>query len=323
VQAFDGNFYGTTTQAGDYAACPIGCGTIFKITASGELTTVHNFKSTDGADPSGPLLLATDGNLYGTTSMDGPEGYGTIFKFTGGTLTTLFGFDIDNGQGPTGGLVQAADGNFYGTTPGDGGPSCEGTGCGTFFRFTPAGDLTNLHEFNTKNGYEPVARLLQATDGNFYGSNRDGGITETCVDGCGTIFEITPAGSLTTLYRFPGIPVGESPTAGMIQGTDGNLYGTTTNGGATGDGSVFRLAVGLGPFVKLLPNAGSVGAAVKILGNDLTNATAVSFNGTPAGFTIVSATEIATTVPAGASTGSVQVTLPGATLLSGRFIVGQ
>ena len=319
VQATDGNFYGTTTQAGDYHACPVGCGTLFKITASGTLTTVHNFQGTDGASPSGSLMQGTDGSFYGTTSMGGPGGYGTIFKFTmGGTLTTLFSFDLTDGQAPVGGVVQAADGNFYGTTIGE--PGCEGIDCGTFFKMTPAGDLTTLHEFNPRKGYDPLARLLQATDGNFYGLTRDGGINGDC---CGTIFRIGPAGSLTTLYEFPGIPVGQSPTAGLMQATDGNLYGTTTNGGALGAGSVFRLSVGLGPFVKLLPHAGHVGSAVKILGTDLSGAIAVTFNGTPVAFTIGSATEISIKVPAGAASGIVQVTLPGGTLSSGQFIVGR
>jgi uncharacterized protein (TIGR03437 family) len=104
--------------------------------------------------------------------------------------------------------------------------------------------------------------------------------------------------------------------AGPAQATDGNLYGVTQLGGSKNDGTVFQVKVGLGPFVKTVPASGRVGAKVKILGTSLTGATSVSFNGTAAAFTVVSATEIAATAPAGATTGTVQVTAPSGTLLS-------
>jgi uncharacterized protein (TIGR03437 family) len=102
----------------------------------------------------------------------------------------------------------------------------------------------------------------------------------------------------------------------LAQDTNGNFYGTTVYGGQAELGSVFSLSVGLGPFVKTRPRSGKVGAALNILGSDLTGATSVTFNGTTAVFTVVSSSEITTTVPAGATTGKVQVATPSGTLSS-------
>jgi uncharacterized repeat protein (TIGR03803 family) len=136
-----------------------------------------------------------------------------------------------------------------------------------------------------------------------------------------SVFEVTapPGSTLTTLYSFcPVTPCtdGTGPLAGLMQATDGNFYGTTDGGGAYGDGTVFSLSVGLGPFVKTVPTSGKVGTAVTILGNNLTGTTSVTFNGTAAAFTVVSSTEITTAVPKGATTGEVQVTTASGTLSS-------
>jgi uncharacterized repeat protein (TIGR03803 family) len=158
---------------------------------------------------------------------------------------------------------------------------------------------------------------VQATDSNFYGTTGFGGNFQCDqVDGCGTVFKITPAGTLTTLHSFAG-PDGNAPYAGLMQATDGNFYGTTS-GILTqfGNGTVFRLSLGLGPFVEILPTSGIVGAPVIILGTNLTGATGVRFSGTAATYTVVSASEITTTVPAGATTGTVQVATPIVTLNS-------
>jgi len=160
----------------------------------------------------------------------------------------------------------------------------------------------------------PYAGLVQGTDGNLYGTTYRGGDY-----GNGAIFNITLSGTLTRLYSFPG-PDGANPYAGLVQGTDGNFYGTTydgANGCTYGCGTVFSLSVGLGPFVKTQPASGKVGAAVKILGTNLTGATSVSFNGTAAVFTVNSTgSAISTTVPVGATTGTVQVVTPNGTLSS-------
>ena len=157
--------------------------------------------------------------------------------------------------------------------------------------------------------------MFQATDGDFYGTTYGGG-----ANGPGTIFKITAGGTLTTLYSFCGQYAcgdGESPYAGLIQDTNGDLYGTASAGGAVGYGAVFNLSVSLGPFVKTLPHLGEVGKFVEILGTNLTGATGVAFNGTVAVFTVNSSgTAISTTVPAAATTGTVQVVTPTGSLSS-------
>jgi uncharacterized repeat protein (TIGR03803 family) len=154
--------------------------------------------------------------------------------------------------------------------------------------------------------------VVPANDGNLYGTVNSVGTSG------GNLFKITPSGTLTTLYSFceqSGCPDGNNPVA-LVQTTDGNFYGTTNTGGAHGDGTVFSLSTGLGPFVETLPTSGKVGRRVGILGTDLTGATSVTFNGTAATFTVVSHSLITATVPAGATTGEVQVVTPSGTLSS-------
>jgi uncharacterized repeat protein (TIGR03803 family) len=320
VQAANGDFYGTTTFAGgsnDH-------GTVFKMTADGALTTLHSFCSqsgcTDGYGAYTGLIQAANGELYGTTYYGGANGAGTVYKITpSGTLTTLYSFcsqtGCADGEYPDAALVQAANGDLYGTTI-KGGANLNH---GTVFRITPGGELTTLYSFcsqsNCADGYTANG-LIQATDGNFYGTTSEGGAYFN-----GTIFKITPGGALTTLYTFCSqslCPDGYYPAAALVQATDGNFYGTAKYGGTNSYGTVFRLSVGLGPFVETQPTSGKVGSIVKILGTDLTGASRVTFNGTRAVFGVSSgsATEITTTVPAGATSGEVQVVTPGGTLSS-------
>jgi uncharacterized repeat protein (TIGR03803 family) len=308
VQAANGDLYGTTNGGGTS-----GLGTVFKITPGGTLTTLYSFCSqsgcTDGAVPDAGLVQAANGNFYGTTYYGGTNKRGTVFKITpGGTLTTLYSFcsqtNCTDGADPTAGLVQATNGDLYGTAQ-EGGAN----GYGTVFKITPTGTLTTLHRFNGTDGATPYAGLVQAADGDFYGTTGGSGINND-----GTVFRITPGGTLTTLYSF--FTDGQYPYAGLVQDTNGDFYGTTLKGGANDGGTVFRLSVGLGPFVKIRPPYGKVGAAVKILGTNLTGATSVGFNGTAAVFEVVSSSEITTTVPAGASSGKVQVVTPSGTLSS-------
>jgi uncharacterized repeat protein (TIGR03803 family) len=308
IQASDGNFYGTTGKGGANND-----GTIFKITPSGTLTTLHGFDGTDGATPLAGLVQATNGNFYGVTIAGGANNDGTIFKITtGGTLTILHSFCSQNncadGGYAEGTLVQGTDGSFYGTT------YLGGTkNAGTVFNITSSGTLTTLHSFDGADGGGLVAGLVRGTDGNFYGTTYDGALA-------GTIFRITPSGVLTNLYNFclqSNCTDGGYPGAGLIQGTNGKFYGATDFGGANGlcdygegCGTIFSLSVDLGPFVETQPTFGPVGADVKILGTDLTGSTSVTFNDTAATFTVVSKSLITTTVPAGTTTGKVKVTLP-------------
>lgn len=310
VQATNGDLYGTTSDGGDAFG---GFGTVFKITPSGTLTTVHIFAGNfTGIEPVAGLVQAANGDLYGTTIFGGANGAGTVFKMTpGGALTTLYSFcgedDCGDGQNPQVNLVQATNGDLYGTTSLGG-----ANAMGTVFKMTPSGALTTLYSFCSQSGCPDgsgFAPLVQATNGDLYGTTVAGGES-----GYGTIFKITPGGTLTTLHSFDGTD-GEYP-GGLIQDTNGLLYGTTTAGGANNYGTVFSLSVGLGPFVKTQTASGEVGAPINILGSDLTGATSVTFNGIAAAFTVVSRYLITTTVPAGASTGEVEVVTPSRTLSS-------
>ncbi|HZT43750.1 MAG TPA: choice-of-anchor tandem repeat GloVer-containing protein [Chthonomonadaceae bacterium] len=230
VAAPDGNLYGTTSKGGAN-----GAGTVFKLTLSGMLTTLHTFPaaypSSDGLNPYGGLILASDGNFYGATLYGGVYGAGTIFKITPqGSLTTLYSFNVDSDgqEGSLTSLIQGSDGNFYGTT-GGGGPN----GMGTVFKMTPDGTLTTLHTFNGSDGSSPEG-LVEGSDGNYYGATDRGGPNDN-----GTIFQITPNGVFTSLYTFAGA-YGAGPN-GLTSGSDGNFYGTTRGGGPNGTGTVFKI----------------------------------------------------------------------------------
>jgi uncharacterized repeat protein (TIGR03803 family) len=233
-----------------------------------------------------------------------------------GVVTTLYSFCSEtncvDGEYPYGGLVQATDGNFYGTT------YAGANGGGTVFKISQSGTLTTLYSFcsqtNCADGETPYDGVVQGTDGNFYGTTSQG-----AVNNGGTVFKVTPAGTLTTLYSFcsqVNCADGSRPIGGLIQATSGLFYGTTFSGGTGTDGTVFRLSVGLRPFVKASPTSARVGAAITILGNNLAGATSVTFNGTPAAFTVELNSSITATVPVGATTGFVEVTKPSGTLKS-------
>jgi uncharacterized repeat protein (TIGR03803 family) len=329
LQGTNGNFYGTTSEGGG----PEGnYGTVFEVTAAGKFNTLYRFcaltECADGADPVAGLIQGTDGNFYGTTEGGGIDNGGTVFKITPqGQLTTLYSFcsnivngNCTDGSEPMAALIQASNGNFYGTTSAGGAiASCgfANTGCGTIFEITSAGALTTLYNFCSEGGCDdgdyPHA-LVQATDGNFYGTAGGGGIGDR-----GTIFQFTPAGALKVFYNFcttQNCTDGAGPAAGLVQSTNGAFYGTTNSGGTDNDGTVFLQSAGLGAFVATVPTSRKVAQSVLILGDNLTGTTSVSFNGTAATFSVVSNTEIKTTVPAGATTGTVQVITPSGTFSS-------
>lgn len=265
----DGNFYGTTYQGGSGAQCNSSCGTVFEISPQSKLTTLYNFCSqancSDGSVPFGGLVQGSDGNFYGTTTFGGNMrcqggGCGTVFRLTrDGELTTLYNFcsksNCADGALPSASLVEGSDGNLYGTTQQGGLPSsrclANTFGCGTVFKITPAGELTTLHVFCTKancvDGVAPNAPLILGKDGNLYGTTYFGGTNGPYA---GTVFQITPAGKLTTLYSFcaqANCADGASPSAALLEAANGTFYGTTSgSGGEEGMGSVFRLSIGQG-----------------------------------------------------------------------------
>jgi uncharacterized repeat protein (TIGR03803 family) len=224
VQGTDGNFYGTTFAGGSS-----GVGTVLKMTTIPFVTTLVSFVSSHGSNPAAALVQGSDGNFYGTTALGGSNQLGTVFKVTPtGSLTTLVSFGGTNGASPACALVLGTDGNFYGTTDLGGSTFVSGSnvGDGTVFKMTPSGSLTTLVSFTGANGANPIAGLVQGTDGNFYGTTgEDGSIND------GTVFKMTPSGSLTTLATFTGAN-GDQPSAGLLQGTDGNFYGVTEQGGS-------------------------------------------------------------------------------------------
>ena len=257
VQAGDGTFYGTAQYGGlpNASYHGHGYGTIFRSTADGTVTVPVALGNTNGAHPTAGVTLGTDGNFYGTTTYGGNgiigtifPGYGTIFKMApDGTLTNLYLFTGANDGGfPYATLAQGADGNFYGST------TAGGTNqIGTIFMITPAGQFRSLYSFMLSSvGSYPIGAMVQATDGNFYGTTYLGGDNQL-----GTVFEITTNGNLTRLVSFTGNSgpsLGANPQAGLVQGMDGDFYGTTVSGGTNGLGTIFRLSVPLPTAFKAI-----------------------------------------------------------------------
>lgn len=273
LQAKDGNLYGITDDGGSNEH-----GTFYKCTTTGSFTELHDFNATIiGDKPWGNLILASDGNYYGTTSYGGAFGYGTILKYTPvGKVSTLYNFS-DTNQYPQGSLIQASDGNLYGMTAHGGGGMLED---GTIFKCTLSGQLTTLDTIGSYQG-----SLIQAIDGNLYGmmlnggKNADGYVfkydtgTHTLSDfadfngsnghypygsliqakdsnfygltygggkfGDGNIFKCTMAGVITDLADFAG-GNGQFPRGDLLQGLDGNFYGMTQSGGSSGSGTIFK-----------------------------------------------------------------------------------
>ena len=233
VQGQDGKFYGTTEIGGTNQK-----GTAFQMLPNGTLTSLVSFDD-NGYSPRAGLVQAADGNFYGAAYLGGTNHYGAMFRLaTNGALTMLYSFTGgSDGANPCAGLTQGADGKLYGTTFSGG-----ANGYGTVFKMTTNGTLTLLASFGGTNGAHPQAALLLASDGNFYGTTKSGGAyTNQSVSGDGTAFKLTTNGTLTTLVSFGGTN-GTNPQGGLVQDADGNLYGTTANGGASGDGTIFRLA---------------------------------------------------------------------------------
>jgi uncharacterized repeat protein (TIGR03803 family) len=234
VEASDGNLYGTT-PADEFGSF----GTVFRLTAANDLSTVVTFTEDNGANPAGGLS-AFNGAVYGTTQQGG-VGFGTVFRLAlaDDSLETLWSFGLSDGAFPRGELIQTTDGSLFGTTSTGG-----SGGLGTVFQLTPDNALTTTLSFAGSGGSLPSGRLLQATDGNVYGMTIGGGSS-----GLGSIFRLTPDGFMTTLVSFDG-GNGDTPSGGLVQASDGHLYGTTEVGGF-GDGTVFRFDLVTGELTTL------------------------------------------------------------------------
>jgi uncharacterized repeat protein (TIGR03803 family) len=237
VSGGDGNYYGTTVMGG-----ALGDGAVFRMDPAGIVTTVHDFDhDTEGWSLETPLILADDGNLYGTTlwgtCSDGRQICGTLFRLTtAGDLTPLHTFDTGEGHLSLSPLLQTTSIDFYGATTLGGGanPNVCGEGCGTVFHMSVSGTLTTVHAFDSDDGNSPIGALIQA-DGNIYGVTEAGGTS-----GLGTIYRIDAQGGFTSLHSFDGTD-GSNPEAGLVVAPDGNFYGTTESGGQFGFGTVFRM----------------------------------------------------------------------------------
>jgi len=263
AQGSDGNLYGTTVfnanpQEDDFA----GDGTVFQISTNGGLTNLCYFNQPRGFPLAG-LMQGHDGDFYGTTSAINLTGnqsrssYGDVFKVgTNGDYTSLYFFgtlrdaygDALDGGNPRATLIQGNDGNLYGTTW-TGGDSYSDADeyytYGTVFKISTNGALTSLYSFGGIDGTYPVAGLVQGSDGNLYGTTSGGGTYSADFYGnfytYGTVFKISTNGAFTSLYSFTGTNDGANPEASLVQGSDGNLYGTTAVGGTNDSGTVFEI----------------------------------------------------------------------------------
>jgi len=238
IAGSDGSLYGSTFYGG-----ASGDGTVFKITTSGALTTLFSFSGSNGANPLGALVQAGNGNLFGTTFAGGANNDGTVFEITcGGSLTTLHSFSGSDGVNPEGNLLLSnGNGNLYGATLAGG----NSTGAGTLFEISTSGAFTSLYDFcsrtNCTDGSSPQEPFTQDAWGNIYGTTTYSGANTG-----GTVFQLTTWNGLHTLYHFcsktnaSGVCTdGEYPVAGLDLGNDGNLYGTTYQGGTNNEGTAF------------------------------------------------------------------------------------
>lgn len=231
LQATDGSFYGVTSGGGSSDS-----GTVFKINPSGNYTLLASFTGSGPGGPDAGLIQGSDGNFYGTSFYGGTGGVGTVYKMDpSGNLTVLHSFtDSDLGANPYAGVVEATDGNFYDTTyyGGD-------TNSGTAFKSDTSGNVTFLHSFSNVEGGSLYGGLIQARDNNFYGSAYYGGVSDGL--GNGSVYKMDASGTVTVIHSFSGTD-GSQPFAGLMQGSDGYLYGTTPGGGAYGFGEVFKIS---------------------------------------------------------------------------------
>jgi uncharacterized repeat protein (TIGR03803 family) len=317
IQGSDGNLYGTTTGAGGTTNA-----TVYRYTPQGVFTVIYTVPLPGRVEA--PVLEAPDGSLYVLNISGGDNNLGEVLKLTKeGVVTSRYSFACagDGGCEPSGQLFEGNDGSLYGTTA-LGGAYDEGT----IYKLDPTLQVeTVLHVFGStpNDGYIAYAGVAQGSDGKFYGTTTHGGLNT-----CGTIYQLTPAGGYTQLYDFPialfGCPY---PVGAPLQSTNGTFFGGTWYGSSYGGsyGTLYTLDMGLGPFITFVRAQGKAGTTVQILGQKLTGATSVTFNGVPAtSFRVVKDSYLTAVVPSGASTGRVVVTTPARALTSNRnFRVSQ
>ncbi len=342
--ASDGNFYGTTIVGGTN-----GFGVVFRMNSKGAITVIYNFDYTHGSEPYGPVVQGSDGFLYGTTAFGGTAAHagGVVFKLsTKGAITVLHNFDstdTTDGFQPLSGVVFDTNGNLYGTTVS--GASGGSTQYGVLFEITKGGTYSVLHAFDSTHGQQPESTPMQHTSGVIYGETYQGG------SGLNGVF-YSLNNSLPPFVSLVGYPVGTAGQTVEILGqgftgttsvkfgsgsaaftvvSDTYLTATVPSSGTTGTVTVatpggtlkskqsFKVLPAISSFN---PTSGSVGTAVTITGSGFTGAKTVTFGGVKATFTVVSGTQINTTVPSGAVTGKIKVTTAGGSATSsGTFTV--
>ncbi len=305
IQAPDGNIYGVTNN-GDNP------GTIYRITPAGVFSTIGTAPSQTIA----PLILGSDGNLYGTTPNGGAFNAGTVFqlKIAGKkpTLKIIHSFKTDgkDGTNPAGPVMQGMDGKLYGTTVWQG-TADQGT---VFVMTTSGGGYKVLHSFQSTEGTNPYAGLVQGSNKFLYGVAARGGL-----NGVGTLFKVSTTGkNFTVLHNFD-TSSGDTPFATPMLHTNGIIYGLTQHGGSpnTPYGVIYSFDDGLKPFASLVVfSSGKVGESVGILGQGFTSATGVQFGSGPGTFTVVSDTYMIASPATGATTGPVTVVEPGGSLVT-------
>lgn len=222
------DLYGMTRDGGANSD-----GVLYQVSGTTERVLYSFRDNSDGINPVRGLIMDPSGNLYGTTPLGGSNGSGAVFKFgTSGTESVIYSFTGGtDGEQPQSALTRDAEGNLYGTTV-LGGKNNRGT----VFRLRPDGALTTLHSFSGgKDGEYPFAGMIRDGQGNLYGTTGGDGATNW-----GTVFEVTPAGHEIVLYAFRGGADGGQPMGPVIRDTNGNIYGTTYQGGS-GAGVVFRI----------------------------------------------------------------------------------
>jgi len=300
IRGTDGFFYGTTFGKATGGAV------IYRIAPGGAFQIVRTLprNGPNAVLPIGNLLQASDGNFYGYSAT--ASGPGKIFRLTpSGNVADFYQFGSlpFDGAGPSGSLIQALDGNLYGATRGGG-----TNGVGTIFRISLAGNYSKIFDFGNGTGNNP-SEPLQASDGNLWGTTLLGGI-----------FSITPTGTLLQSV-FIQCPVGESSGEPLTQAVNGKLYTTAFEcQGPTQGGAIIEVDAGLPPPIPSIaaftPTSGPAGTTVVLSGVHFVSASSVTFNGTLAAFVVNAAGVVSATVPNGASSGPIQITVPGGTATS-------